>query len=168
GVGIPYRDRSAQTVQVKRRTALKAREGSYWPKGVPLMPFGLEDLGAAREAGYLILVEGETDRAALTYHHFPVLGVPGADSTKVLMPEHLAGIKTVYAWQEPDTGGTTFVRGLAARLQEIGFQGVYKVIRVPGVKDPADWYQADPQNFRGAFQQAMDRLIPTAMTGTTR
>jgi hypothetical protein len=160
GVGLPYRDETGNTIYIKRRTALKASQGSYWPKGVNLMAYGLESLHVAQDAGYLIAVEGETDVATLRYHGFHAVRVPGADSTKVLMREHLDGIQTVCAWQEPDKGGTTFVRGLAARLQEIGFQGVYKVIRVPGVKDPAAWYQAEPQGFREAFRHAMDEAEP--------
>src|SRR4051794_1817238 len=41
GVRIPYRARNNQLVAIKRRTALKATEGSYWPKGVGLCAYGL-------------------------------------------------------------------------------------------------------------------------------
>src|SRR5262249_18232275 len=40
GVGIPYYDATGTEVAVKQRTALHAREGSYWPKGKPLAAYG--------------------------------------------------------------------------------------------------------------------------------
>jgi hypothetical protein len=46
GIGIPYYDETGTQREVKRRTALNAREGSYWPAGKALMPY-------AREEGYL-------------------------------------------------------------------------------------------------------------------
>src|SRR5262249_31687832 len=49
GVGIPYRDASGSDLYLKRRVALVAKEGSFWPKGVPLMVYGQERLSEARE-----------------------------------------------------------------------------------------------------------------------
>lgn len=155
GVGIPYRDENGKSLHVKRRTALKAREGSYWPRGVPLMPYGLEALPEARKAGSLILNEGETDTETQRYHGFHALGIPGADSTKVLQAEHVQGIDTLYAWQETDPSGALFVQGLTRRLAEIGYKGQAKVIRLAGVKDASELHMGDPEGFPAAMQQAM-------------
>jgi hypothetical protein len=156
GVGIPYRDELGHPLHVKRRTALEARRGSYWPKGTPLMPYGLESLAEARQAGYLILVEGETDRATLRYHGLPALGIPGASNAKVLEHGHVEGLPTVYVWQEPATGGRTFVRGISKRLvAELGYAGNVKVVRIEGVKDPSALHIRDPEGFEAAIQQAM-------------
>jgi AAA domain len=155
GVGLPYRDETGKTRHVKRRMAMQAKDGSYWPKGIPLMAYGLEALAAAREAGYLLLVEGETDTATLRYHGLPVLGIPGADSIKVLQAEHLQALSTVYAWQEPDKAGATFVQRLAGRLARLGYQGQAKVIRLEGVKDASDLHVRNPEGFKAAMQQAM-------------
>jgi putative DNA primase/helicase len=167
GVGIPYRDETGKTLYVKRRTALKAKEGGYWPNGARLMAYGLEGLGAAREAGSLILVEGETDRATLRDHGFPVLGIPGADSLRVLQPEHLKGIHTIHAWQEPDGGGATFVQSLAARLATLDYQGHTKIIRLEGVKDASELHIRDPEGFKVAMQQAMETAadLPRSANG---
>jgi KaiC/GvpD/RAD55 family RecA-like ATPase len=166
GIGIPYRDQSGATVHTKRRTALKAKDGSYWPKGVPLMAYGLEDLAKVREAGYLIFVEGETDRAVLKYHDLPVLGLPGATSTNVLPSEHLAGFDTVYVWQESDKGGQTFVARVAARLQALGFQGVAKVVAIQGVKDPCELLaqvEGDSQLFSARMIEALGEAQALAL-----
>lgn len=156
GVGIPYRDEAGKTLHVRRRTALKATDGSYWPKDVPLMPYGMEALSLAREAGYLILVEGETDTATLRYHGLPVLGIPGANNTQVLQAEHLKDIHSLYAWQEPDEAGATFVQRLAGRLVRLGYQGQTKAIRLEGVKDASDLHVRDTEGFKAAMQRAMD------------
>ena len=156
GVGLPYRDETGNTLHVKRRTALKAKDGSYWPKGIALMPYGLEALSLAREAGYLLLVEGESDTATLRYHGLPVLGIPGADSIKVLQAEHLHALSTVYAWQEPDKAGATFVQSLAVRFAKLGYQGQAKVIHLEGIKDASDLHVRNPEGFKAAMQQAME------------
>src|SRR6266852_2881917 len=61
GVGIPYYDVDGSDIAVKKRTALRAKEGSYWPKDVPLAAYGQWRIGDANKAGFLILVEGESD-----------------------------------------------------------------------------------------------------------
>src|SRR5262249_1507228 len=45
GVAIPYYDAAGNELAVKRRTALKASEGSYWPAGMPLEAYGQNHLG---------------------------------------------------------------------------------------------------------------------------
>ena len=59
------------------RTALVAQEGSRWNSGEgKIVPYGLERLDEARKAGYLVLVEGESDCWTLWYQGFPALGIP--------------------------------------------------------------------------------------------
>ncbi len=160
GVGIPYKDAKGQTLQVKRRTAPIAKEGSFWPKGVPLMAYGLDRLERGREAGYLVLVEGESDCWTCWLHDLPALGVPGANSFKVLEPEHLEGIGKVYVIQEPDKGGVAFVPGIEARLRELGWHGAAYVVRLDGAKDPNELHKLDPDGFPEAFQKAMAAAEP--------
>lgn len=160
GVGIPYRDASGETLVTKRRTALVAKEGSYWPKGVPLMAYGLDRLGTARQTGRLILVEGESDCWTCWLHDLPALGIPGASAVKVLEAEHLEGIGKLYVVQEPDSGGTAFVAGVKQRLRDLEWQGEAHVIRLDGAKDPNELHRMDPSEFKGTFQQAMDRAEP--------
>jgi len=56
--------------------------------------FGLE---GAREAGYLVLVEGESDCHTLWYHGVEALGVPGASNFEEEWAEHLQDIEKFYA-----------------------------------------------------------------------
>jgi hypothetical protein len=161
GVGIPYYDVTGQEIAVKRRTALKATDGSYWPKGTPLAAYGQWRLDAAAKAGFLILVEGESDCWALWYHQLPALGIPGANAAKTLEREHVEAVPTLYVHREPDDGGAAFVKGVASRLAAIGFDGKAFELRMPdGVKDPADLHAAGPEAFKARLEEAILQSAP--------
>src|SRR5262249_40596908 len=97
GVGIPYFDASgAQEIAVKKRTRIVAKEGSYWPKDLGLAAYGQWRLDRAQRAGFLILVEGESDCWTLWHYGLPALGIPGANAAKVLDAEHVDGLAKVY------------------------------------------------------------------------
>jgi hypothetical protein len=161
GVGISYFDRSGKELAVKRRTALRATEGSYWPKGQPLSAYGLWRLDEAVKAGFLILVEGESDCWALWFHRLPALGIPGANAVKTLAKEYVEVVETIYIHREPDQGGTTLVEGMVKRLVAIGFKGKVFELRMPdGIKDPADLHAADAAQFKTRLKEAICKATP--------
>jgi hypothetical protein len=156
GVGIAYFGSAGEEIAVKRRSAPKATEGSYWPKGKPLATYGQWRLDAAAKAGFLFLVEGESDCWALWHHGLPALGLPGADTAKTLQREHVEAVGAVYLHREPDAGGARFVGGVRRRLAELGFTGKVHELRMPGgVKDPADLHARDPEGFKAALEEAV-------------
>src|SRR2546430_6741151 len=114
GVQIPYHlPDGTPAARHRIRTALVAREGSRWSKGEgKIVPYGLERLEEARKAGYLVIVEGESDCWTLWYHRFPALGLPGAALVNTLEADYLTGIDKVYIIQEPDAAGARFVKGI--------------------------------------------------------
>ena len=65
GVAMPYYDETGGPIAVKRRTALRAKDGSYWPKETPLAAYGQWKLDEANRAGFCIIPEGESDCWAL-------------------------------------------------------------------------------------------------------
>jgi hypothetical protein len=169
GVGIPYYDLGGEPIAVKRRTALKATDGSFWPKGRPLAAYGDWQLHNANRAGLLVLVEGESDCWALWHHGIPALGIPGANSVKVLTAEHVACVQKIYVHREPDQGGGRFVAGVVSRLKQLAFSGQAYEIRCPeGVKDPADLHLQAPgqDEFCKAFGAAMLAGAPLDMGGS--
>ena len=122
------------------RTALRAKDGSIWEKGdgKPVC-YGLWRLEEARNLGYIIIVEGESDCWTLWFHNYPALGIPGADMTGKLEAENLLNIPQIFIVQEPDNGGNVFINGMQKRLQEIGYSGKALVIKMPQrIKDPND------------------------------
>ena len=86
GLQIPYHlPDGTLAPRYRIRTALVAKEGSRWSKGEgTIVPYGLGRLEEARKAGYLVLVEGESDCWTLWYHGFPALGLPGAEMARTL------------------------------------------------------------------------------------
>src|SRR5579863_9262304 len=165
GVQIPYHlADSREAPRYRIRTPLVAKEGSRWNSGEGnIVPYGLERLEDARKAGYVVLVEGESDCWTLWYQGFPVLGIPGAEMTGVLEAAMLNGIDRLYLLQEPDSGGTTFVSHLAKRLTEWRWPGKVFVVRLCGAKDPSDLYTQDRAGFRTAFQQALEQAEPVCL-----
>jgi putative DNA primase/helicase len=166
GVTIPYfGDKLSQKVGTKRRTALKAKDGSYWQKGKKLAAYGIWRLPFARGCGFLILVEGESDCWSLWYHDFPGLGIPGANAVKqTLLPRYLEGIKRIYVWQEPTdkpgTGGEAFANSVSEMIKKAKWQGEALVVSVPGVKDPNVLHQREPERFRVNLQKCLDSAVP--------
>ncbi len=86
GLQIPYHLPDGTLAPRHRiRTALIAKEGSHWSPGTgAIVPYGLERLEEGRKAGYLVLVEGESDCWTLWYQGFPALGLPGAEMARAL------------------------------------------------------------------------------------
>jgi putative DNA primase/helicase len=148
GVGIPYSDGQGQVV-VKKRTSLVAKRGSFWPKGQPLLAYGLDRLEDVRQVGALTQVEGESDCWTLWYYGFPALGIPGANATRVLEAQHLENIRVLYVFQEPDQAGTSFIQGICQRLRELGWPGQAYVVKPPsGITDVNDWHRLESPGFK--------------------
>ena len=161
GVGISYFDPTGKLIAVKRRTALKAKEGSYWPKNTPLAAYGQWRLDAAHKTGFLILLEGESDCWVTWHHGLPALDIPGASAVKTLERAHIEAIETIYVHREPDNGGKCFVPGVAERLAALGFQGKVYELRMPnGIKDPADLHKANPDRFKSKLEEAIRASTP--------
>jgi hypothetical protein len=162
GLQIPYHLQDGTLAQRHRiRTALSAKEGSHWSPGKgAIVPYGLDRLEEGRSAGYLVLVEGESDCWTLWYQGFPALGLPGAEMVKTLEHAMLAGIERLYIMQEPDAGGTSFAKQVARKLEAWKWQGMAFVLRFQDAKDPSELYQQDRKGFRAAFQHALDQAEP--------
>ena len=162
GLQIPYHLSDGTLAPRHRiRTALVAKEGSRWSKGEgTIVPYGLSRLAEARKAGYLVLVEGESDCWTLWYQGFPALGLPGAEMARTLEDSMLTGIDRLYIMQEPDAGGTAFVAQITRKLEAWQWSGKAFVVRLPDAKDPNELYQHDRQGFRTVFQLALDQAKP--------
>ncbi len=160
GIGISYRDKDGRTKQVKQRTALSAKDGSYWPKGADLMAFGEHKWGTAQQRGEGLLVEGETDTITAWMYGWATLGIPGANNAKVIEARHLLGITKLYVVREPDEGGARFVSGIRKRLDELNYQGrVYEVRMDAAYKDINGLYRIDPDAFPQRFQELTDSAV---------
>ncbi len=155
-VRIPYRDEHGEEKSIRIRTALeKSEDGSdnrfRWRSGSKAMPYGLERLERIGKAGYVVLVEGESDAQTLWYHRLPALGIPGASTWKAGWSEHLEGVERIYVVKEPDQGGETLLEKLAAS----GIRDRLYIVELGGYKDASGLYLADRENFKENFVAAL-------------
>jgi putative DNA primase/helicase len=117
---IPYRDPAGRTTAVRRRYFLhKATNGEdnrfRWQRGAKLSPYGLWRLAEMAEAGWILLVEGESDCHTAWLHGIPALGVPGANNWKEAWSAYIRDLD-VYVWHEPDVGGDRFIASLQSSI----------------------------------------------------
>jgi hypothetical protein len=151
-VSMPYLDASGENVLlVRSRVSLTGKPKVMTRKGDKHHLYGLCKLEEAREAGYLILVEGESDAQTLWYHGEPAAGVPGASSWKAEWVPELAGIDKIYMVVE-DEAGEGLWRKLAATAEVR--ERLYKV-ELEGVKDVSDLHVQDPKGFNECLHAAL-------------
>jgi hypothetical protein len=156
---IPYLDARGGEVGVKFRLALTggSEPRFKWRQGHTPLPYGLDRVASARQAGYITLVEGESDCHTLWYHDESALGLPGADAWREERDAPLLdGIPTIYVVVEPDAGGEAVQRWLArSRLRDR-----VRLVQLGEHKDPSALYLADPERFREHWRAALEAARP--------
>ncbi len=122
-----YRDERGKVLDPRFRFRMNERPKSR--RGASVSLYGLWKLRKIRDAGWVLLVEGESDAQTAWVAGLPALGIPGASAWKAEWASLLDGVQ-VYAWHEPDQGGDA----LMARLRESFPDG--KALTAPaGAKD---------------------------------
>jgi hypothetical protein len=156
-IKVPYRATGGTEIAIRYRIALGGADRFRWAKGTKAVLYGPDRLADAREAGYVVLVEGESDCQTLWLHAFPALGLPGAQTwNEDRDAPLLADLKTVYIVIEPDKGGVAVMKW----LKRSTIAPRVKLVRLKGVKDPNALHVSNPEGFRAAFQRALDEAEP--------
>src|SRR5215208_5959204 len=152
---IPYPDEYGQEAAVRFRISLGGAEKFRWRRGDKPRLYGLGLLEEARKAGFLVLVEGESDCHTLWHHEVPALGVPGATSWRNDWSGPLDGIERIYVIVEPDGGGEALWERLAAsELKERLYW-----VRLQGVKDASELHLKDPLMFPARLEGALREAV---------
>ena len=125
-VRIPYLTEDGHEIAVRFRQALTGARFK-WRKGDRVLPYGLNWLDEARKAGWVLIVEGESDSWTCCYHRIPVLGAPGKGTWKAAWGDYIKGLQA-YVWQEPDA--EDFVLRVLATAPDCRF-----IVAPEGVKD---------------------------------
>lgn len=157
GVAIPYITPDSRLSSLRLRTALTGPDRFRWKKGSKAIFYGLEWLEEAKKAGFLVIVEGETDTASLLYLGIPAIGVPGVatfDSCWKICKEYIqplidAGIQ-IYVIKEPDQAGAELPGRVARYIPNA------KVIPFVDIKDPNELLQSLGEDAAITFRQWMD------------
>jgi hypothetical protein len=154
-VRISYRGVDGSEEAVRYRIALKkSEEGDdrfRWRTGSKARLYGLWRLENIRKAGYVVLVEGESDAQTLWYYRIPALGIPGATNWKAEFAAHLEGIERVYVVIEPDQGGETLRETLGAS----GIRDRLFLVDLGEHKDASGLYLSDREDFKDKFFSAL-------------
>src|SRR5215216_2395498 len=156
-VRIPYPDKEGQEVAVRFRVSLDGADKFKWRSGDKPGPYGLRLLEESHNAGYVVLVEGESDCHTLWFHEIPALGIPGASNWRDEWATYLDGIEKVYAVIEPDQGGDTL------REKLTGCEAIRErlhLLELVEHKDPSALNLTDPDMFRERFAVALERAKP--------
>ena len=154
-VRIPYPDENGQEVAVRFRISLDGAEKFRWRRYDKPRPYGLGLLEEARKAGYVVLVEGESDCHTLWFHEVPALGIPGATNWRNEWSVLLEGVQKVYVVVEPDQGGDALWERLASSdLNE----RLYKV-ELGEAKDASELHLKDPEGFPRRFEEALRKAV---------
>jgi hypothetical protein len=162
-VRIPYLTEDGQEDAVRLRVALeKSSQGDNrfrWRKGSKPALYGLWRMDRIREAGYAVLVEGESDCHTLWHHRIEALGVPGAGNWKEEWIEHLKGVEKVYAVIEPDGGGEVLREKLTASP---ALHDRLRLVELAGAEDVSELHLADPERFKGRLRALLGKAASWA------
>lgn len=155
-IRIPYVEDGRETA-VRFRTALSGKDRFRWKVGARPTLYGLHRAALARERGYVVLVEGESDCHVAWYHDVPALGVPGASTFREARDaRHLADVPVVYVVVEPDNGGESLVEALSRS----SLRDQIRLVRLLGFKDLAELHVADPEAFDERWEVARASSVP--------
>jgi hypothetical protein len=153
-VRIPYRDEGGQESAIRFRVAPARVAGNdlrfQWKKGSTPCLYGLWRIKEARQAGRVIVVEGESDAQTLWFHGHPALGLPGAKTWKEAWVRHFDGISEICVVIEPDTGGAAVRKWLA----ESSIRDRVRLVDLP-TKDVSDLHTQDPDAFNDRFNACL-------------
>jgi len=151
-VKMPYLDAAgSEEVCVRFRVSLTGKPKVKTRKGDKHRLYGLWKLEEAQQAGYVIVVEGESDTQTGWYHGEPVIGVPGATGFQGDWVAELEGPKKIYAIVEPDEAGETFWQRLATTELK---DRLYRV-KLDGAEDLRDLHRQDATTFKDRLHDAL-------------
>ena len=172
---IPYFNENSDEVTYRKRYGDKQFRWKYGA-GKDICLYGEWKLEQIRNAGYVVLVEGESDSQSMWYMGISTLGIPGASMMRKEWATTLQDLK-VYIHVEPDKGGETFLHKVTTALRDGKFIGqVYKwSCKNFGCKDPSDVYikygkEEAAEKIKSAISNAKaididEESIPEALPG---
>lgn len=128
-VKIPYFDEAGNEIAVRFRMSLSGGTRFRWRRGDQVNLYGLWRMGEAKKAGYVLLVEGESDCWTCWHYGIPALGIPGKSTWRSEWAEYVKGMN-VFLWCEPEAFD------LVERVTK-DIPGLYVIYAPDGLKDPS-------------------------------
>jgi putative DNA primase/helicase len=151
-VRFPYLNEAGEEISVRFRVALAGDARVRTKAGAKHFLYGLNKLASARERGYILLVEGESDTHTLWLAGYPALGLPGANGwNEDRDAGHLEDIPAVYVFIEPDRGGEAVLRWISTS----SIRERVRLISLANAKDVSDLYLDDRERFSERLETAI-------------
>lgn len=116
-IKIPYFDEEWNQIAVRYRNSPKSKNRFWWSKNSKSNLYGLQFLSQIPNE-YVVLVEGESDCQCCWYDDIYAIGVPGAKNFKKEYANLFNRFEKIYIHQEPDEGGTQFVKKICQCIPE--------------------------------------------------
>lgn len=150
-VRMPYLDRAGSEEScIRFRVALEGKPKVKTRRGDKHCLYGLWKLDEARDAGYVLLVEGESDTQTAWYHGEPAAGIPGANGWKSEWAADLDAVERIYLVVEDEAGEACWQKLAATpELQE----RLYRV-ELDDAKDVSELHRQDPNGFGQRIKDA--------------
>ena len=156
-VRIPYLGPQGETLATRFRIS-NTGDKFRWNSGAKLQLYGLNRLAEARDAGQVVLVEGESDCHTLWHYGIPAVGLPGAANWhEDRDAQHFERIDKIYIVIEPDKGGEAVKKWLAqSRIRHRA-----SIIELPApAKDPSALHLQSEPVFKMRWQVAVLGALP--------
>jgi hypothetical protein len=157
-VKMQYLSERGEEVCVRFRVSLEGKPKVKTRRGDKHHLYGLWKLEEAREQGYVLLVEGESDAQTAWFHGYPALGVPGASNFRNEWSEHLEGIEKIYPVVEPDNAGEQFFEKLSGSPLK---DRLYRV-DLDGPKDLSELHLSESGGARERFSEHLEAALASA------
>ena len=157
-----YAARDGSRGRTRIRLSIAGKGRFRWEGGdTPLIAYEPDGGALARLQRRLIIVEGESDTLTLLSAGFPALGLPGADTAKLITSAHLESVERVFVAREPDKGGDAFARNVPLALERLHYKGPVHTVRMPEtVKDVSALYLREPASFSARLEQLLEAADP--------
>jgi hypothetical protein len=112
-VAIPYFGTSGDEIAVRYRLSMTGDQRFRWRTGSKVALYGLQRLAKAREGGWIIVCEGESDTQTAWFHNLPCIGLPGAGTFREDWAAHFEGFDRIFVADEGDDGAVAIKRWIA-------------------------------------------------------
>ena len=162
-VEIPYMDEAGKVIATRKRMPKGSPQRFLWSKGDKPTLYGRWRMADVKPAGYVILVEGESDSQTLWFLGMQALGFPGATNFNVDAARMLLDVPELYLHVEPDKGGRIAKRKVAQALLDAGYHGVvrpWSCSAHDGCKDPSALWIAEGEKASEIIREIMTAAAP--------
>jgi hypothetical protein len=155
-VATPYYSSKGEQIGLRYRLSMTGDARFRWRDGSKASLYGLQRMSKAREAGYILMLEGESDTQTAWLHDLPAIGLPGAGVWREDWCGHFDGIGRICVADERDDGANAIRQWVSksAIRDRVWF------FSLDGLKDVSELHCTDPDGFDARLRAALEAAVP--------